>query len=130
MTLSLQYDEINKFIKKRTGKEIEIEYVDKDTIHVSHQIQLPFFGKQAIGIDLKILGFNDTTLQVKAASDVISKLLSLIPSLDISKYAVVEKDVIHILLGNIEELRKPLMNMRPTGVRLDKGYLHLDMKIL
>ena len=86
MRLSIAYPELSKEIDKRFGHKIVFEYVSSDTIKVSKEISLPFFGSTKLGLELKVLGFDDTTLKLKTASDVLSKLLSLMPSLDITKY--------------------------------------------
>lgn len=99
MRLSIAYPELSKEIDKRFGHKIVFEYVSSDTTKVSKEISLPFFGSTKLGLELKVLGFDDTTLKLKTASDVLSKLLSLMPSLDITKYAVIEKDTISLFLG-------------------------------
>lgn len=127
MRLSIAYPELSKEIDKRFGHKIVFEYVSSDTIKVSKEISLPFFGSTKLGLELKVLGFDDTTLKLKTASDVLSKLLSLMPSLDITKYAVIEKDTISLFLGNIEELRQVFQYIRPTALNFSETQVNLDM---
>ena len=126
MRLSIAYPELSKEIDKRFGHKIVFEYVSSDTIKVSKEISLPFFGTK-LGLELKVLGFGDTTLKLKTASDVLSKLLSLMPSLDITKYAVIEKDTISLFLGNVEELRQVFQYIRPTALSFSETQVYLDM---
>lgn len=44
MRLSIAYPELSKEIDKRFGHKIVFEYVSSDTIKVSKEISLPFFG--------------------------------------------------------------------------------------
>ncbi len=127
MRLSIAYPELSKEIDKRFGHKIVFEYVSSDTIKVSKEISLPFFGSTKLGLELKVLGFGDTTLKLKTASDVLSKLLSLMPSLDITKYAVIEKDTISLFLGNVEELRQVFQYIRPTALSFSETQVYLDM---
>lgn len=130
MQLSVKYTELSNEIKKRTGHEVEFEHVSNDTLKILKPIKIPIFGARKIGLEVRVLGFDDMTLEVKAASDVLSKILALMPTLDISKYAVIEKDVVKILLGNIEQLRKPLTYIRPTGLSFDETSILLNAKTL
>ena len=127
MQIAVKYSELSAEIKKRYGYDIILDYVNGDTFNISFPIKMPIIGTKNIGLDIKVLGFDDMVLEVKAASDVLSKMVSLMPDLDISKYAVIEKDVFKILLANIEPLRNIFLYVRPTQLRFDESNIYLDV---
>ena len=130
MKIALQYNEINELIKRETGYEIIVKHVSSDTLHVSYNISIPFIGKKEIGVDVQILGFKNSSLELKAATDLISKILSLIPSLDISKYATIDNEIISVQLNNIDELKKALSVVHPTNLCSSNEYLMLEGTLL
>ena len=130
MRLSVKYTELAAEICKRTGHTVEFEFISNDTVKILKPFTIPLLGSTKIGLDIKVIGFKGTNLEVKAASDVLSKILALLPSFDISKYAVIEKDVVTIQLGKIEQLKKPMNYVRPTLLSFDEKTIHLDVVTL
>lgn len=126
MQLSIKYTELAEEIKKRTGREIELEYVSEDTFKLSKPIKVPLFGTAKMSIDIKVIGFDNMILEVKAASNGISNLMSLMPTFDVSKYVIIEKDVVKILLDNIEQLRTVFTYIQPAKLSFDNENVILD----
>lgn len=126
MQLSVKYPELIDEIKKFTNREFGLEFVSNDTLHVSAPIAIPILGTRTIGLDLKFLGFEGSTLKIKAASETISKLLSLMPNYDYKKFIEFNGDTINVHLENINGISAALQYIKPTKLTFDRTTAYVE----
>lgn len=122
MKLSIQYDELSKIINDKTGHKIGFKYVSNNSIEVSTHI---IYDSTKIGVNITLLGFTGTQFKVKASSNMLDKLLSLLPFHKFTKFASMDNGIVTISLDKIDQLEKVLAMIKPTQLIVDEKAINL-----
>ena len=127
MRITISYKELSSVIKKKTGHDVVFDYISCNKIKVSKLINVPLFGERKIGTELEVIGFDGLNLNVKSGSDLILKLLSILPVNDITRYVEIQGNEICVMLGKIDKLKKVFKNVVPTGLFFDESSVILNI---
>lgn len=106
MRISVGYKELSDLVRNRSGQEIGLAYVSRNTVKVSKEIKFPLIGMKPVGIDLTVIGFDGRDLRLKTASGLLSKLLGLLKWTDKKQYLTLSDDQVVIHLGAFPQLDK------------------------
>ena len=132
MKATIEYSEIQSFVKSKTGREIGLSVIDERTVKAEAKVnvKVPFLGEieKSIGVNVSVekIEGNDVHLKYDGGMGtdmIIGGLLSFLSSTPAMK--VVEKTqgngiVVH--LDEVEEARKVLDLVELTGIMFqEKG---------
>ena len=130
MEVSLSYNELASEIKKRTGREVVLEYVSWNKIKVSLMVKVMLLGSHSIGTTVEVAGFDGTTLKLESGTDMMLKIISMVTGPDITNFLSIEDSEIKVKLGKIDKLQKALDYVRPTNLRFDENNVFLDLEMV
>ena len=132
MKATIEYSEIQSFVKSKTGREIGLSAIDERTVKAEAKVnvKVPFLGKieKSVGVNVSVekIEGNDVHLKYEGGMGtdiIIGGLLSFLSSTPAMK--MVEKTpengiVVH--LNKVEEARKVLDLVELTGIMFqEKG---------
>lgn len=139
MKATIEYSEIQSFVKSKTGREIGLSVIDERTVKAEAKVnvKVPFLGEieKSIGVNVSVekIEGNDVHLKYDGGMGtdmVIGGLLSFLSSTPAMK--VVEKTqgngiVVH--LDEVEEARKVLDLVELTGIAFNDNAVDIEGKL-
>ena len=138
MKATIEYSEIQSFVKSKTGREIGLSVIDERTVKAEAKVnvKVPFLGEieKSIGVNVSVekIEGNDVHLKYDGGMGtdmVIGGLLSFLSSTPAMK--VVEKTpgngiVMH--LNEVEEARKVLDIVALTNIEFQKNGVTVEVR--
>ena len=139
MKATIEYSEIQSFVKSKTGREIGLSVIDERTVKAEAKVsvKVPFLGEieKSIGVNVSVekIEGNDVHLKYDGGMGtdmIIGGLLSFLSSTPAMK--VVEKTqgngiVVH--LDEVEEARKVLDLVELTGIAFNDNAVDIEGKL-
>jgi len=112
MTLQIPIQEAISLIKDKSGKDVSLKVVDKNTINVGYTINVPFIGNisKELDVNVTIDKVIDNNLYLRYATGIlggdiiVDKLLSTLPSFTNSE--IVDKDRNGGLIVHLNKIKK------------------------
>lgn len=129
MKITSTYQELSDIIQAKTNHDIDFAYVSPDTVKISKEIKIPLIGTASVGMNISVIGFEGHDLILKATSDVISKLVSLVKGLDINKYASISENKIVVHLDAIEQMEKIFEHVDLKAVCFTNSAVEMDAEL-
>lgn len=131
MKMKVSYHELTELIHAKANYKIDFSFVDADTIRVSKEIKIPIIGTKSIRMDVTVIDIEGNDLKLKAASNIISSIISMITELDVSKYVHISGDTIVVHLDNIEQIKNGFeyMTLKSIGFTTDSIETDAILKI-
>ena len=139
MKATIEYSEIQSFVKSKTGREIGLSVIDERTVKAEAKVnvKVPFLGEieKSIGVNVSVekIEGNDVHLKYDGGMGtdmIIGGLLTFLSSTPAMK--MVEKTqgngiVVH--LDEVEEARKVLDLVELTGIAFNDNAVDIEGKL-
>lgn len=129
MRIVIAYQELSDIIQAKANHKIDLSFVNADTIKVSKDIKIPFFGTKSVGMDISVTGVEGNDLKLKASSDMISKLIGLVKELNISKYASISGNNIVVHLDRVKQMEKVFDYIELKTIHFTNENLEISTKL-
>ena len=139
MKATIEYSEIQSFVKVKTGREIGLSAIDDRTVKAEAKVsvKVPFLGEieKSIGVDVSVekIEGNDVHLQYNGGMGtdmIIGGLLTFLSSSPAMK--MVEQTQGHgivVHLDEVEEARKVLDLVELTGIAFNDNAVDIEGKL-
>lgn len=136
MEVKINYTELQDYILRKFGKEVELSYANFSTITVSTRVSVLGFSK-TVGIDLKIEKIENSVLYVSYGGALGIELL-VSPAISFLKHLVPEKagfveetagHKLEINLAMLDELENVLDKVELSEIRFDETSINVVAKL-
>lgn len=132
MKIGISFEEMATMAKEKTGQELKFEYVDGLTFKVSKRVVIPLIRiNRWVGLSVEVVGFNGHDLRLRAASDILSWLVSRADGTAIREYADIDGRVMVVHLDKMESLKKAFdyIELRKINFSDEGVVLSADIKL-
>ena len=139
MKATIEYSEIQSFVKSKTGREIGLSAIDKRTVKAEAKVnvKVPFLGEieKSIGVNVSVekIEGNEVHLQYEGGMGtdmIIGGLLTFLsssPALKLMGKTQGNGIVVH--LDEVEEARKVLDLVELTGIAFNDNAVDIEGKL-
>ena len=139
MKATIEYSEIQSFIKAKTGREIVLSAIDEQTVKAEAKVsvKVPFLGEieKSIGVNVSVekIEGNDVHLQYEGGMGtdmIIGGLLTFLSSSPALKLMLkTQGNGIVVHLDEVEEARKVLDLVELTGIAFNDNAVDIEGKL-